>query len=38
MDAGQMTVRQIHLIRSDLRPTGPIYTILASVPLAGESR
>jgi 2'-5' RNA ligase len=37
-DAGEMTAQQIHLIRSDLRPTGPIYTVLASAPLAGETR
>jgi 2'-5' RNA ligase len=35
-DAGQMTARKVHLIRSDLRPDGPIYTILASAPLSGD--
>lgn len=34
-DAGVMTARQVHLIRSDLRPSGPVYTILASAALAG---
>ena len=34
-DAGVMTAQQVHLIRSDLRPGGPIYTILASAPLSG---
>ncbi|MBN1316174.1 MAG: RNA 2',3'-cyclic phosphodiesterase [Anaerolineales bacterium] len=32
-EVGRMTVDQIHLIRSDLRPTGPIYTRLASAAL-----
>lgn len=31
-DAGQMIARHIHLIRSDLRQSGPIYTTLSSVP------
>ena len=35
-DAGQMMAEQVHLIRSDLRPQGPLYTILASAPFAGE--
>lgn len=35
-DAGEMIARQIHLIRSDLRPAGPIYTILASAPFLGD--
>lgn len=35
-DAGEMTARQVHLIRSDLRPAGPIYTILASAPFLGD--
>lgn len=34
-DAGAMTAQQVHLIRSDLRPAGPIYTVLASAPLSG---
>lgn len=36
-DAGEMTAGQVHLIRSDLRPEGPIYTILASAPFAAEN-
>ena len=32
---GRMVARQVHLIRSDLKPTGPLYTILASIPLEG---
>ena len=36
-DAGEMTASQVHLIRSDLRPGGPIYTILASAPLSRET-
>jgi len=35
-DAGEMIAQQIHLIRSDLRPAGPIYTILASAPFLGN--
>ncbi len=34
-DVGQMTAHQVHLIRSDLRPAGPVYTILATAPLGG---
>ncbi len=34
-DAGTMTARQIHLIRSDLRPAGPVYTTLITVPFSG---
>ena len=33
---GQMNVRQVCLIRSDLRPTGAVYTRLAAAPLAGQ--
>jgi 2'-5' RNA ligase len=29
----EMQVREVHLIRSELRPTGAIYTSLAAVPL-----
>jgi 2'-5' RNA ligase len=32
---GRMVVSHIHLIRSDLKPTGPVYTTLASIPLEG---
>jgi len=31
-----MTVREVSLMRSDLRPTGAVYTRLASVSLSGE--
>jgi len=31
-----MTVREVSLIRSDLRPTGAVYTRLAAVPLSDE--
>jgi 2'-5' RNA ligase len=34
-DAGEMIASHIHLVRSDLRPSGPIYTVLARVPFAG---
>ncbi len=30
-----MTADAIHLIRSDLRPSGPIYTVLARLPFKG---
>jgi len=33
-EVGRVKVTQVHLIRSDLRPAGPVYTILASFPLA----
>ena len=33
---GQMNVRQVCLIRSDLRPTGAVYTRLAAAPLSGQ--
>jgi len=33
---GQMNVRQVCLIRSDLRPTGAVYTRLATAPLSGQ--
>jgi 2'-5' RNA ligase len=36
-DAGSMTADQIHLIRSDLRPAGAVYTILVSIPFSGGS-
>lgn len=36
-DAGGMTASQIHLIRSDLRPSGPVYTTLASVSFPAET-
>jgi 2'-5' RNA ligase len=32
-ELGKMTAGQIHLIRSDLRPAGPIYTNLAIITL-----
>lgn len=32
-----MTVREVHLIRSDLRPSGAVYTRLAAALLEGES-
>lgn len=32
-EVGEMWVREVLLMRSDLRPTGPIYTALASFPL-----
>jgi 2'-5' RNA ligase len=34
-DIGRMTAKAIHLIRSDLRPSGPIYTVLARLPFKG---
>jgi 2'-5' RNA ligase len=34
-DAGAMTAAQMHLIRSDLRPAGPVYTTLTSVSFSG---
>ncbi len=33
---GQMEVTSIHLMRSDLRPTGAIYTALAAAPLENQ--
>jgi len=33
-EVGRVKVAQIHLIRSDLLPAGPVYSILASLPLA----
>lgn len=36
-DAGGMTARQIHLIRSDLRPSGPLYTTLSSVSFPADT-
>mgnify|MGYP000138424855 CR=1 FL=1 len=33
---GQMDVHQVCLIRSDLRPTGAVYTRLATAPLSGQ--
>jgi len=33
LKVAQMTAKQVHLIRSDLRPQGPQYTTLASLPL-----
>lgn len=35
-EVGRVKVTEIHLISSDLRPAGPIYTILASFPLTEE--
>ena len=32
-DAGQVTLRQIELIKSELKPAGSVYTILKSIPL-----
>jgi len=34
--AASMVVRQISLMRSDLQPSGPVYTCLAEVPLSPE--
>ncbi|NLS78794.1 MAG: RNA 2',3'-cyclic phosphodiesterase [Chloroflexi bacterium] len=31
-----LEVEAVHLVRSDLRPEGPIYTDLAALPLAGK--
>jgi 2'-5' RNA ligase len=36
-DVGGVDVTHIHLIRSDLRPTGAVYTVLASFPLGGKA-
>lgn len=33
---GQMEARQVCLMRSDLRPTGAVYTRLAAAPLSGK--
>jgi len=33
----EMQVREVHLIRSQLRPTGAVYTPLATVPLVHET-
>ena len=35
-DVGAMTVDQICLIRSELRPSGPLYTVLDRLPLTGR--
>lgn len=35
--SASMLVRQVHFIRSDLRPTGAVYTHLSAVALAGSS-
>jgi 2'-5' RNA ligase len=32
---GEMVVHAVHLMRSDLRPSGAVYTELATAPLAG---
>jgi len=34
-ELGQMRVSEVHVMRSDLRPDGAVYTALAVVPLAG---
>ena len=34
----EMAVAGVGVIRSDLRPSGAVYTLLADVPLAGEQR
>jgi len=34
-DVGRMTAQAVRLIRSDLRPSGPIYTVLARLPFRG---
>jgi 2'-5' RNA ligase len=34
-EVGCMTAQAIHLIRSDLRPSGPVYTVLARLPFKG---
>jgi 2'-5' RNA ligase len=36
-DVGRVEVSDIHLVRSDLRPTGAVYTVLASCPLGVEA-
>ncbi len=36
--APAMTAREVHVIQSDLRPSGPIYTSLDAAPLAGTAR
>jgi 2'-5' RNA ligase len=33
---GDMTVTSVNVMRSDLRPSGAVYTALAQVPLPGE--
>lgn len=33
---GSMTVTSVNVMRSDLRPTGAVYTALAQMPLPGE--
>ena len=33
----EMQVREVHLIRSELHPTGAVYTSLATVPLRSQS-
>lgn len=37
-DLGEIEVNAVHLIQSDLRPSGPIYTTLATIPLRGVSK
>ena len=32
--AGEMTVEQVHVMGSELTPTGPVYTVLGRAPLA----
>ena len=34
--AAAMTVREVHLMKSDLRPSGAVYTSLATAPLIGQ--
>ncbi len=35
-DLGDMVIRDVALIRSDLRPSGPIYTRISTHPLSGN--
>ncbi len=35
-DFGELVVSSIDLFRSELRPEGPVYTVLHSVPLSGQ--
>ncbi len=37
-EVGCMTAQAIHLIRSDLRPSGPIYAVLARLPFLGNQQ
>lgn len=35
---GEAVIREVHLVRSELFPAGPIYSILQTTPLPGEQR